>query len=562
MSGEVSKVASVRPVRVRTGDLRAFKVGDPLFDAFVHDFARVSDFYTYNPWNEDHLRRAAAAAAARSAPAADVVEALDALNLEIGAGALALEELAKIRRGAPVVLTGQQPGLFGGPVYNLYKMLTAKALASRLETLIGGPVATVFWCGSEDSDLLEVNHTFLPPRAGVSPDTEADAARIEYPIQPDEQGLTMADLRLDEPRLAGPREQFLSLLPQSPEADTARAWIADSYQGKNSLSTAFLNLYAALLKDVGIAFADAGLPRFRKLEKELFRHELEHPGASSEEVRAAGDRLKTLGFKPLIYKKEGQVNLYLLRDWKRAPIAYSDGHFQIGDERFAREELLSLLDSSPENFSTSVVLRPVTQDFLFRTVAYVGGPGEVAYAAQFRGVYKQFGIPQPAIFPRASFTVQFSRTGKTLEKYGLSAEDLFGTLPSVVSRALERLAPEEITSRFEQAQKALEEQFAALESALKKIDGSLAPAAAKLRAGLYKDLKQLQGEMKRALKARAPEVERQIRKTRGAILPLDTPQERIINPLYFYALLGPGFVEDVLAHALEEPKMHKVLEYQ
>ncbi|MGH8103016.1 MAG: bacillithiol biosynthesis cysteine-adding enzyme BshC [bacterium] len=562
MSATVPKPASRRQIQVRTGDARAFKVGDALFEAYTHDFARISEFYSYNPWSDDDLKRSAETAAARTTPTADVVEALDALNLEIGAGAPALEELAKIRRGAPVVLTGQQPGLFGGPVYNLYKMLTAKALAGRLEQLIGGPVATIFWCGSEDSDLLEVNHTYLPPRAGVSPDTDSDAVCIEYPILPEEHGLTMADLRLDESRLESPRDRFLKTLPQSPEADTARGWIREAYQGKNSLSIAFLNIYAALLQEVGIAFADAGLSRFRKLEKDLFRQELQRPGASSEEVRTAADRLKALGFKPLIYKKEKQVNLYLLRDWKRAPIAHTDGHFQVGDERFTSAELLSLLDSSPENFSTSVVLRPVTQDFLFRTAAYVGGPGEIAYGAQLKGVYRQFGIRQPAIFPRASFTVLFSRVAKILEKYGLAAQDLTGTVPGAVSRAVEHLAPEGITAQFDQTAKALEQQLRALEASLKQVDSALAPAAARLRSRLYKELMDLQTELKRALKARAPEVERQVRKARGAVLPLDEPQERIINPLYFYALLGDGFIQDALSNALVEPKMHKILEYQ
>jgi len=535
-------------------DARAYKVGVPLYYAYLEENSPVHSSFEKEPGEGEILKKAARMAIQRQVPHKKVAEVMESLRYQIGGGSLGQKEIQKIAEGAPVVLTGQQPGLFGGPAYTLYKILHAKALSVHLEEELKVPVACVFWCGSEDADLLEANHTYLFRR------TEPPL-KLEYPISPEDEGRAMADWVFQAPHLSPLVELFLLTLPESEEKKKVKEWISRSYLPPVTSAMSFLRLMTSFLESfgIGVAFIDSSLPELRALEKPFFTEEIRNPGRITEKVLEAGRNLRSLGFSPAIQKKPHQLNFFLRQDGKRKPVLYQDGQFIAGEKAYGEAELLTLLEGEPERFSTGVVLRPVAQDFLFRTLAYVAGPSEVAYQAQLKPVYQAFGVPQPVILPRTTWTVLTNRFYRLLTKYHLSVEDMSLNISEVLSKAYQHSIPPLIVREWKSLEEDVLHHFEVLDELSDGMDPALRKPLDALRKRLHLEFQEFYRKMRQSARKKHTEIDRQIRKLKEWIFPRGKSQERILNPFYLYCLLGERFVQEILKHSLDNPRKHHIL---
>ncbi|OGB94046.1 MAG: bacillithiol biosynthesis cysteine-adding enzyme BshC, partial [candidate division NC10 bacterium RBG_16_65_8] len=297
--------------------------------------------------------------------------------------------------GGLAVCTGQQTALFGGPLFTLYKALTAVALASRLEHALRRPVVPLFWMASEDHDVAEADHVYLADRGG-------NLTQLRHTAWASPDGFMPANLRLG-PAIHETLARLREFLPATEFSDALCDALARAYIPDRTLSEAFARWLTHLLGETGLVLVDAADPDLKRLAAGIFRREVEEAPRTSAAILDVSRALRASGYPAQIDARPDGVNCFLLQAGRRA-LARDPAGFRLRDtgEVISAAALHRMAQESPERFSPNVALRPVVQDTLFPTLAYVAGPGELAYFAQLRPVYAAFDVPMPAIVPRAT----------------------------------------------------------------------------------------------------------------------------------------------------------------
>ena len=537
-----------------------------LFRTYCEDFEALAEFYAGDPWSPE-VRVDAAARSASPSPEdrETVADVLEAQNTALSASSVLSEatraSLDALRDPEGVaVVTGQQVGLFGGPLYTVYKTLTTLALAERLHRETGRPVAPVFWLAGEDHDFAEIAAARLLRR------NELAEVRLPEPERANEKRNTGPVGRLaPEDALQGALDALDDTLPASDFKPALMETVRRAYAPGTPLQTAFARLLRALLPEgAGLVFAHPDHHRLKARAAPLFRREIRAPRTSAEHVREAGRRLEDAGGHAQIGARP--VNLFLLEEEGRLPLDLSSADdeplFSVrGTERFvSRDELLDLLEEAPERFSPGVVLRPLMQDRLLPTAAYVAGPAEVAYHGQLGGVYEEAGVERPLVYPRASVTLLEGKVAKVLKKFDLGPADLEGDPERLFQSIVERDMEVDLDALFDAAQPPIHQALDDLKPEVEAVDGTLGPSVEATRAEIAGALDDLKAKAMRAEKRSHDEVRAQLEKARANLFPDGAPQERVVNVLYFLNKYGGAAFLDDLHDALSlDTRAHQVV---
>jgi bacillithiol biosynthesis cysteine-adding enzyme BshC len=382
----------------------------PLASAYTGEFERVSELFEHDYREPASFDRAAATAAARAVPRDELATLLAAQQDGFGAGAAARSNVERLRAVDTVaIVTGQQPALFGGPLYNLLKAATVVALARDLGARSGRAHVPVFWIANDDHSLSGLDHVHA-----IRPD--GSVTRIAWEHGRDHDTEPVSSVRLD----AGATHALDAL---GPGAEDARELLADTFRPGELLSDCFGRLLARLFE--GLVIIDPADARVRRLGMPALAAELDFPSPSTEAAAMATARVAELGFRPQVPLRADRLNLFHGRPQRFRVRAAADG-FQIDHdgEPIDRDALRARFAAAPEEFSPNVLLRPLYQDALFGTVAYVAGPSEIAYFAQLHPVYGRFGLPMPVIYPRRSATLLDANCVAALRSAGLGVDDV------------------------------------------------------------------------------------------------------------------------------------------
>ena len=543
-----------------------------LFRAYCAGDAALADHYAGDPWDPD----ARAAAAQRAADAASdrdtVANVLEAQNAAFGAkGAMSEKTRAHLDalrdpEGVAIV-TGQQVGLFTGPLYTIYKTLTALQLAERLREETGRPVAPVFWLAGEDHDFAEAAGTHLLRR------NELVEVRLPQPTPDGRNGGPVGE-RVFKKEMQEALDEVDALLPNSDFKPPVMDALRSAYAPGTPLLPAFGYLLRALLLEAGLVFINPNDRRLKALAAPLFRKEIEAPRASPQQVTEAGQRLEEKGYHAQISARPS--NLFLLEEEGRLPLdlvdaaggddASEDEMFSLrGTGRsFSKGELLALLEEAPERFSPNVALRPLMQDRLLPTAAYVAGPSEVAYFGQLKAVYDHFGqdgnVEMPLIYPRASVTLVESKVAKVLGKFGLDTADLEGDLERLFQEIVERDMEVDLDAAFRNAQPPIHQALNDLKPEVEAVDRTLGQSIEAARAEVAGTLEELKAKALRAEKRSQDEVRAQLQKARANLFPGGAPQERVVSVLYFLNKYGgPALLGDLRAALSLDTRAHQIV---
>jgi bacillithiol biosynthesis cysteine-adding enzyme BshC len=410
----VGATAGVHPER----DRRALPVGllpgaPPLYVDYVDSFERVAQVYPHDFRDPASFDRAGAAAAARELPRDTVAGVLREQNAVFAAGEAARQNIERLRdRDAVAVLTGQQPALFGGPLYNLYKAGTAVRLARHLEAATGRPHVPVFWIANDDHNLAAVDH--------VHAVTDEGLIRIAWDHGRQHTTEPLAEVRLDEDI-----DRAIDVLTRhsgSPAAELAAA----TFRAGERLSDCFGRFLAAFFERDGLVVVDPSDVRLRRLGMPRLAAELDYPSPSAMAARTATERLAELGYPAQVALRDDRLGLFHVRGQRfRLRASESGCQTEPGADEETWETARAMLAAAPHDFSPNVLLRPLYQDALFPTTAYVAGPSEIAYFAQLAPVYSRFGMPMPVIYPRKTVTVMSPRARHELDATGLGVADVF-----------------------------------------------------------------------------------------------------------------------------------------
>lgn len=462
------------------------------------------------------------------------------------AGPEARRRLEEVLHGDGVlVTTGQQPLLFLGPVYVLYKAVTAVVLAERLREA-GTPALALFWVAGDDHDWAEVGRTRLP-------DLGNRLREISLPPPGERKGRAVGPTRLGD-GIAGLLEEIIDLLPDSDFKPFYLDLFREAYRPGRTLSEAFGQALTGVLDGQPLAWLDSTDSALRRSAAPLYRRVLGEAGEVEEAFRAATRSVREAGYEPLIHDEAGGVPLFVDRPSGRTRLhRVGEGGLRLGREGEAvpRERVLEELEAHPERFSPNVALRPVLASWLLPTRATVLGPGEMAYWAQLPGLFRWAGVPFPRLRPRGGWTVVEGKVEKVLEKLDAGPEAFRDGGEDLVRRVRERGRPPGVQEALAGARRAVQEALGEVEEAVQAELPGLRSAVGAARHEAFESLDRLQGAVDQRVDEQNDVLLQQIRKAAVHLWPDGEPQERVVSPLYYLSRYGASFVDRLVDRTRE-----------
>lgn len=528
---------------------------DHLLHTFLEDFESLRPFYAHDPRDPDVWPRAIEAVRSRSSPPPRkaVARTLEAQNRRYGADENVLEN-ARALAGEDtfVISTGQQTGLFTGPLFTIYKAVTAVQLAERVSEETGVRAVPVFWMAADDHDYAEINHVHVC-RA------EGEALRFELSAADPEDRRSAGD-RLLGPGIGALLDQFEAALPDSEYSPAAIEMLRRHCTADTPLSDAFARLMTLLFKGRGLVLVDPTDPALKPLMRPVFEQEIRAPLATTRLVLEASDELAESGFRPQVSRSPDAVNLFLYQEGQRDALNYEDGRFRNRDRSlsFSDRDLLRVLEDSPERLTHNVITRPLVQDTLFPTLTYIGGPAEVAYYGQLGGVYRRSGLPFPVVYPRASHTLVGARTVRVLEKHGLTISHFVEGIESVVDRKLRDDMPVRIAEGLRAARGDVEAHYRNLKGHLAALDPGLSRIVDASERKTNFALGRLEEKTLRAMKKADGVMRGQIMRADRMVYPNGQLQERVANIWQYVALYGFDVMKTLFEATDERDFRHRI----
>jgi bacillithiol biosynthesis cysteine-adding enzyme BshC len=509
-----------------------------LFSDFQYHFDRVASFYRYRPDDPASYVEAAKEVVLPDERRAALVAALKARNGD----SASLDLLA--RPGTVAVVTGQQVGLFSGPAYTIYKALTAVRLASDL-TQRGIPAVPIFWLATEDHDLAEVNHSFV-----------FGASRRPIPLSVDGNAGGASDRPVGTiPIQAPPIEELRSALAAFPNGEEVAGLVADAYRPGVTFGAGFQRLLEGLLAKYGLIFVDPLDAAFRRLAAPILVNALRDRDQLTQKLLDRNRELEAAGYHAQVHVEQKTSLLFLLEGDRRLTLRRQNGDFVAKDRRYSEAELIDLA----EHLSPNALLRPVVQDYVLPTVAYVGGPAELAYMAQSQVVYEDLLGRMPVMLSRSAFTLLDARAVKLMERYGLAVSNLLHDEGSVRERIAQKLVPQSLLRKFSEIHSMTSQALDHLKSALTLFDPTLADAADKARAKMLYQLAKTERKTAREALNRDQRAETEAGYLSGLVYPNKHLQERYYSILPFLAEHGLSLMDTLYEHVCLDCPDHKVL---
>jgi bacillithiol biosynthesis cysteine-adding enzyme BshC len=516
-------------------DVRRFPWIRRLAADYAYDFKSVAPFFSGDPAD----RRAWADAIARTQTHdrhRDEVAAVIARQQERRQSPPAARENGRLlaNRNTVAIVTGQQAGLFGGPVFTLLKALTALKLADQVSRDHGVPAVAIFWIDGEDHDWEEVRSCTVFEH-DLRPET------VSLPARPGADPVPIATIPLDESILAA-LDQIEHVLPPTEFRPMLLGALRRAYTPGTGMADAFGRWIEHVLGDRGLIVYDSSDPASKPLASQIFARELSHPGQTVKLAALAGSDLTARGYHAQVNAHDDSLALFHL-DGSRRAIRQHDHTFVVGERRYPPAQLLRQATEQPAVFSPSVLLRPVVQDTIFPTICYVAGPNELAYLGQLRRVYEHFGVPMPLMYPRATATIFDAAALRFLNKYNLPLEALQAQDEAALNGLLEAQIPQLIEESFSGATKAIESQMTRVIQTVPALDPTLEGAARSTLGRMQHDLETLHTKIIQAAKRRDETLRRQFIHARALAFPDGHPQERTIGFAWFLNQYGPALVE-------------------
>jgi bacillithiol biosynthesis cysteine-adding enzyme BshC len=452
------------------------------------------------------------------------------------------------------VVSGQQAGLFTGPLYTIYKAISAVKLAGCLSQR-NTKAVPVFWIAAEDHDFAEVARAEFIGR-------DCRLASVEVSTELHHEGQPVGRVALDE-SINGVVDRLFELLPNSEFSADMLALVRSAWQPGRTYAEAFACMMTSLLKRYGLIFLDPLDLQLKNLAAPLYAEAARQAPEIAEAIEKRSRELETAGYHAQVTASANSFPLFLhdREGARHAVLRLDNGKYKARecDEEYSADELAELALAAPERFSPNVTLRAVVQDYLLPTIAYYGGAAEIAYFAQTAEVYRVLGRPATPILPRSSLTMIERHTGRLLERYGLSLADFFDGLDPLVARVVEEHLGATTAKLFTKSEENVNQELDNLGRQLETIDPTLASALETGRRKINYQLEGLRTRFHRAQIGRDEAALRQLQRAFDQLYPNKDLQERHINIASLLARHGT-YVIDWIYNAINlESTEHQIV---
>jgi len=481
-----------------------------------------------------------------------LADLLEKQAVEFGASEATQANIAKLRAGAQAVVTGQQVVLFGGPLLTILKAATAVARAKDATRVTGVDHVPVFWMATEDHDLAEVDQVSLLTKTTV--ETLRAGLKVAHAVPVG--GVTPG------PEIEAVLERASELLEFAPVSE----WLRECYlpqDGKRpTLALAFGRLITRIFADQGLIVMDASSREFHALGASTLRYAIEHAGELQAALMARSEELVKGGYHAQVLVAEGASLLFLLDETTGERVALrrnAEDQWKAGGRVFSSADLMAILEVAPERLSPNALLRPVFQDTLLPTAAYVGGSAEIAYFAQSAVLYEAILGRITPVLPRLSATLLEPAIATVMDKDEVQLPDAMTTAEDLAQRLGARAMPIEGKRKLAAVGNAMEGELAALTEYLAGMDASLGSAAEVSGSKMLYQMNRL----RRMAATFELQKEASLRKHAEAItlnvFPGGHPQERVLAGVWFMARYGEGLVERLVTVAGNQCPGHVVV---
>ena len=481
----------------------------------------------------------------------NIAAILERQNRAWGASAATLANIARFRGGASAVVTGQQVGLFGGPLFSTFKALSTVKLATEASTA-GSDSVPVFWLATTDHDLDEINHvSVLGPDASLQNLVAPTRGVPDAPVG----AITFG------PEIEPVVEAVAALLGES----EVTRFLRDSYRPGENFGSAFARLFSRLFGEWGVVLLDASDPELHQIAQPIYRAAIERAAELDDLLLARGRELEAAGYHQQVKVTPSSTLLFTLREGARVPVhrrtnggtAASD--FLVRDQRIPQVELLRRIESEPADFNANVLLRPVVEDYLLPTVAYVGGAAEVAYFGQAAVVYEALLERVTPIVPRFSGTIVEAKPQALLERYRLGVPDTFCAPDELRQKLAKHALPADLETSFDEADSAVKKSLALIQESLGRLDKTLVEAAANAGSKMQHQLEQLRSRAARAELRQSEILGRHAELLSNALYPHRILQERGIGGSSFVARHGAELLRSFYATMRTDCLEHQIV---
>ena len=481
-------------------------------------------------------------------------DALEGINRQLGAHNKSFENIELLRDPDCVaVVTGQQAGLFTGPLYTIYKALSAIRGAECLRGR-GFKAVPVFWAATEDHDFEEVSEAFVL-------DASSHLAQIRSNVN-HLVGLPVGRIRLDA-SIDADIESLFGTLNRTEFSPRLRELVENAWKEGGTFGTAFGMSIAALLSRYGLVLLDPLHKELKRLASPVYLRVIERADEIVEAVRSRNDELISAGYEAQVAVTEDHFPLFWHSDdGKRIPLRRASADVykaKEGGRDFHREELKKIAANEPERLSPNVLVRSAVQDHILPTVCYFGGGAEVAYFAQNSEVYRILDRPVTTILHRQSFTVVESKHSRTLNAYGLGITDLFRGLEALLPEIVDMHLDRNTAKTFGEVEEVINTQLNRLDRELSAVDTTLAENLATRRRKIIYHIGALRSKFRKVQLKKDETIDRRVESLFEALLPNGGLQERKLNITYFINRYGPRFIDWMYNAADLDDRSHRVI---
>lgn len=531
-----------------------------IFLDYINNFPALERFYKYDFRDEVNFLRCLEEKKSwlegKSFTREDIADTLTVQNKFFNSPPAVFRNIELLRKDNTfAVVTGQQTGMLGGPLYTIYKALNTIQLAEKLSNLYTDyNFIPVFWLEADDHDFLEVNNITLINKNNlpVSIKYFNNGLEEERYLKP------VSSIVLDE-YIETVINEIRDTLQPTDFTETIIDFVSRSYKPGIDMKTAFARFMNYLFTDMGLVFFDPSDREMKKFMAPVFEKELSTYPSLCEIVIDTSMRLEN-AHTPQV--KPRPINLFYIHNGNRYLIEpREDGTIGLKNSRqkFEKNELLSLTRSQPENFSGNVITRPILQDFILPTISYVGGPSEVAYFAQLKGVYEFFDVEMPVIYPRTSITLLEKRVTTFLDKYELDFTELlnFKQLSEKLLSMTQDINVDELFSKYKDELASLNYSF---EKELEKIDKTLVNTFKNRSDKHIESFEVLKQKFTGSLLKQNEAALSKLKSIESFVCPDGVLQERVLNILYFLNKYNTELIKSLKDQINIDDYSHQLIE--
>ncbi|WP_033543526.1 bacillithiol biosynthesis cysteine-adding enzyme BshC [Planococcus sp. CAU13] len=471
-----------------------------------------------------------------------------------GLSAKAEQHLQNLAEGASVVITGQQAGLLTGPLYTVHKAISTILLAEQASRQLGEKVVPVFWIAGEDHDLAEISHLYREVSGRVE---KLNFPHAEYGKK------TASAAQLNKTEIENFMAEYFRSLPETAHSKNLQQMVFGFLETTETYTEFFSAMLNHFFKETGLLFIDAAHPEMRQYEKDYFSRLIEQASGIAERVYAAEQELAAMGYPAPLAVEEDAAHLFITVKGERILLKREGENFtgNNGKIRYSEKELLEIAQKTPEILSNNVVTRPLMQEMVFPVLAFVGGPGEIAYWAVLKTAFELLDLEMPVIMPRLGMTLVNRRVQVLLEKYGLSFEDVVieRKAPLLKAELLDSIREKEAEKLIEELESKIQQHYDEIRTKFTDISKGLMPLVEKNLQFHLKQLDFLKTKLEDEVVLQNSIQFGHYDFIENELLPNGSPQERIYSPIPYLNDFGLDLVDRLLELDIKYDKNHKII---